>query len=206
MDRLGEVGRKADAVVASQQPPAPLPAPNVSASASFGVVTHLDFETVNDYVIFDDTRFSRGGRPFKIGRHPAANLPGSEWDYALIAPGTDDVSFLIEFLVPVRGWTIHGSCYQTVNGVPTPAHPYAWTYFENDGTWGPIKDTATYPIIAPQVHNKEAHSLDAEGYPSGRCVRVEMNVWLPGTGAGPPNFQGAERLNGFIGGGMAWER
>lgn len=206
LDRLGEVGRAYDAALP------PTPPPNVASSNEFlpaaaeGTRLRLDFTTINDYVEFDGVRISRGGKPFQIGHH-FATPDNAEWRYALIAPGTDPVRFTIDFVRPVRGWGINGSSY--VNS-GTPAHPFAYTWFENPkfndappGDW-PNGDVSTNVITAPAVHNKykTAYSF---GWPTGMIVRAECGVYLPD----PPwsgQYMGQPELNGFIGAFMQWER
>lgn len=205
LDRLGQVGRAYDA----NRPPAP-PPPNV-ASENFapqppeGTRMRLDFTTINDYIEFDGVRISRGGLPFQIGHHPLTpNDP--EWRYALIAPGTDPVRFVIQFVRPVRGWGINGSSY--VNG-GVPAYPFAYTWFENpafnlsDDGKTPNGDIQTHPLTIPEVHNKYKTAYPF-GYPTGLITRAECGVYL--SKGETDGWLGQPELNGFIGSFMTWQR
>lgn len=208
MSRLTEraaAGRAYDAAKPPTPPPQTAGVSLTQRQPSQPPVYHtLNFHDLNEEVVMDNVRIHRNGGRFHIDRHPKAK-PEPGWDYSLWADGKDDLSFVIEFLDPVYEWAVHGSCWIEENGVPIPSHPYAWTWYEADGAQPTVKDTSHSPILAPQAHNKYA-SVPIIGTPTGWIVKAELNVWLGGTGTGPPQFEGSQKRNGFIGGYLTWRR
>lgn len=198
--RMGARYREEHPQLSNPQPQVASDVPSYEPTEPLGTRTALDFTNVNTYIEFDGVRISRGGMPFTVGHHFATpnEVP---WNYAIFAPGTDSVRFLIEFLNPVRAWQIRGTCY--ING-GQPAWPFSYSWFENPVYNDPVAgDISNHPITAPVTHNKGAVAFPG-GLPTGMIWKAECGVYLGQNENG--TYYGQPELNGFIGGYMQWER
>jgi hypothetical protein len=149
---MRERGRRREAVAVGGFTPPP---PQTAGPGLPDRVYRNIIEREATEIVFPGGRLHRQGGTFRIDVLILRAGVGLNQDYftpCVVAPGTDNLRFVVDFDPPVWDCVSKGSCLSA--GRPLSQAWFVDSLWDKDGIWGDVGDNSTHIIQMPFFHGK----------------------------------------------------